>query len=76
MKDVHTVCPADIVGLPIKVVWLTAFFLKKKAIFVWLFVLATGWPTWESGHEECLKYNIQDIYFEIYIVIYEYIYQY
>ena len=36
VNDVLTVCPADFVGLPAKVVWLTAFFLKKKAIFVWL----------------------------------------
>ena len=36
MNDAHTVCPADIVGLPAKVIWLTVFFLKKKVIFVWL----------------------------------------
>ena len=36
MNDVHTVCPADYVSLAAKVVWPTAFFLKKKAIFVWL----------------------------------------
>ena len=40
MNDVHTVCPADFVGLPAKVVWLTAFLLKKKAIFVQLLC----WP--------------------------------
>ena len=34
MNDAHTVCLADFVGLPAKVVWLTAFFLKKKSIFV------------------------------------------
>ena len=34
MNDAHTVCLADIVSLPAKVVWLTAFFLKKKAIFI------------------------------------------
>ena len=34
MNDVHTISLADIVGLPSKVVWLTAFFLKKKMIFV------------------------------------------
>ena len=54
MNNVHTVCPADFVGLPAKVVWLTAFFLKKKAIFITAFVLAIGWPTWESVHELCL----------------------
>ena len=36
MNDVCTVYPADFVGLPAKVIWLTTFFLKKKAIFVWL----------------------------------------
>ena len=36
MNDACTVCPADYVGLPAKVIWPTAFFSKKKAIFVWL----------------------------------------
>ena len=36
ISDVHTVCPADVVSLPAKVIWPTAFFLKKKMIFVWL----------------------------------------
>ena len=36
MNDVCTVCLADFVSLPAKVVQLTAFFLKKKVIFVWL----------------------------------------
>ena len=36
MNDACTICPADIVGLPAKVVWLTALFLKKKMIFVLL----------------------------------------
>ena len=36
MNDSHTVYPADIVSLPTKVVWPTAFFLKKKLIFVQL----------------------------------------
>ena len=34
MNDAHTVYLANIVGLPVKVVWPTAFFLKKKTIFV------------------------------------------
>ena len=34
MNNAHTICPADIVGLPSKVIWPTAFFLKKKTIFV------------------------------------------
>ena len=36
MNDAHTNYLADIVGLPAKVIWPTAFLLKKKAIFVWL----------------------------------------
>ena len=40
MDNVHTISLADFVGLPAKVVWLPAFFLKKKAIFVWLLC----WP--------------------------------
>ena len=40
MNDAHTNYPADIVGIPAKVIWLTMFFLKKKAIFVWLLC----WP--------------------------------
>ena len=40
MNDAHTICPANIVSLPAKVVWTTAFFLKKKMIFVQLLC----WP--------------------------------
>ena len=40
MNDVYTICPADSVGLPVKVIWPTAFFLKKKTIFIQLL----GWP--------------------------------
>ena len=40
MNNVHTVCPADFVGLPAKVIWPTTFFLKKKMIFVELLC----WP--------------------------------
>ena len=36
----HAQCLADFAGLPAKVVQLTTFFLKKKAIFVWLMC----WP--------------------------------
>ena len=41
MNDVHTICLANIVGLPAKVIWLTTFFLKKKMIFIWLLC----WPS-------------------------------
>ena len=40
MNSVHTVCLANFVSLPAKVVWPTTFLLKKKAIFVWLLC----WP--------------------------------
>ena len=36
MNDACTVCLADFVGLPAKVIQPTTFSLKKKAIFVWL----------------------------------------
>ena len=36
MNDACTVCPANFVSLPAKVVWQTTFFLKKERIFVWL----------------------------------------
>ena len=32
MNDVHTIYPANIVGLPAKVIWPTTFLLKKKTI--------------------------------------------
>ena len=31
---------------------------EKESDFHMAFVLATGWPTWESAHEVHLKYNI------------------
>ena len=34
MNNALTISPADFVGLPAKVVWPTASFLKKKLIFV------------------------------------------
>ena len=40
MNDVCTVCLANFVSLPAKVIWPTTFFLKKKMIFVWLLC----WP--------------------------------
>ena len=33
VNDAHTICLADSVSLPARVVQLTAFFLKKKMIF-------------------------------------------
>ena len=34
MNDACTISLADFVSLPAKVIWLTTFFSKKKAIFV------------------------------------------
>ena len=51
MNNVCTVYPADIVGLPVKVVQLTAFFFEKENNFHMAFVSAIGWLTWESAHE-------------------------
>ena len=36
MNDAHTIYLADIVSPPAEVIWLTAFLLKKKMIFIWL----------------------------------------
>ena len=45
MNDVHTICPADFANLPAKIVWLTTFFSKKKAIFIrLLWQLSAGRP--------------------------------
>ena len=40
MNDACTIYPADIVGHPTKVIWLTAFYLEKKLIFIQLLC----WP--------------------------------
>ena len=40
MNNVYTIYLADIVGQPTKVIQLTAFFLEKKSIFIWLLC----WP--------------------------------
>ena len=40
MNDACTVCLADFVSLPAKVVWLTTFFLNSELIFVRLLC----WP--------------------------------
>ena len=58
MNDACTVYLADIVGLPVKVVWLTCILFEKENNFCMAFVSAIGQPTWESAHEVCLKYNI------------------
>ena len=41
MNDAYANYPANFVSLPAKVVQLTAFFFKKKVIFVWLLC----WPS-------------------------------
>ena len=40
MNDALTICLADSVGLPAKVIQLTTFFLKKKMLFIQLLC----WP--------------------------------
>ena len=51
MNDAYTKFPYDIVGHPTKVVWLTAFFSEKKAIFVWLLC----WPTASQLGSQLIK---------------------
>ena len=51
MNDVHTNYPANIVGLPAKVIQLTMFFFLKESNFCMAFESAIGQPTWESTHE-------------------------
>ena len=36
MYDACTLSPTNIVGCPTKVIWLTAFFLNSKHLFIWL----------------------------------------
>ena len=66
MNDACTVCPADFVCLPAKVIWLTTFFLKKKVIFVQLCV--SCWPA-NLGVSSWIVFNITasrlNIYFRI-----------
>ena len=52
MNDAHTVCLANFVGLPAKVIWVTAFFLKKKVIFVWLLC----WPSAGQPGSQLMNY--------------------
>ena len=54
MNDVHTVCPADFVSPPAKVVWLTTILFEKESNFCMAFVSAMGQLTWESACELCL----------------------
>ena len=51
MNNVHTICPANIVGHPTKVIWPTAFFLKKKMIFIWLLC----WPSASQLGSQLIK---------------------
>ena len=44
INEAHTVCPADFVGLPAKVIWPTTFFLKKESDFLLLLCQSlVGW---------------------------------
>ena len=51
MNDVLTASLADFVSLPAKVIWLTAFFFKKKVIFVWLLC----WPFASQPGSQLMK---------------------
>ena len=66
MNDAHTVCLADFVGLPAKVVWPTAFFSKKKAIF---YGFCVGHQLANLGVSSWIVFNITtsrlNIYFSI-----------
>ena len=57
MNDVCTIGLANFVGLPAKVIWLTAFFFKKND-FCTAFVSATSRLTWESALEVFLIHII------------------
>ena len=50
MNDVCTISPSDSVGLPAKVIWSTAFFLKKKTFFCTTFESAIGRLAWDLAH--------------------------
>ena len=52
MNNVHTICPADSVSLPVKVIWPSAFFLKKKTIFIRLL----HWPLAGQLGSQLMKY--------------------
>ena len=58
MNDVHTVYPGRYCWPPSKSRMADHVLFEKENDFCTAFVLAIGWPTWESAHEVCLKYNI------------------
>ena len=58
INDVHTIYPANIVGLPANIVWPTTFFFEKENNFCTAFVSAIGQPTQESAHKVYLENNI------------------
>ena len=70
MNDVHTICPANIVGQPAKVVWPTAFFLEKKLIFIQLLC----WPLAGQLGRQLMMCIFKDIYIYISVLIYYYHY--
>ena len=50
MNDACTVCLADFVSLPCKSCMADRILFEKESDFCMAFVLAIGWPTWESAH--------------------------
>ena len=54
MNDAHTISPANPVGRPAKVIWLTTFFSKKKAFFVQLSCQPTASQLVSQHMNSCL----------------------
>ena len=50
MSDVHTNYPADIVGLPAKVIWPTACSFRKRKQFLYGFCVS-HWPAGQPGSQ-------------------------
>ena len=51
------ICPANKVGHPTKVIWLTALFSNSKHFFIQLWCCAIGWPTSYDGRLRQSTFN-------------------
>ena len=69
MNDACTVCPADFVGLPAKVVWPTTFFSKRKQF---LYNFCVGCQLADLGVSTWIAASKLNIYFGIGIYMCEY----
>ena len=58
INDVHTISPSDSVSLPVKVVRSTAFFSKKKTIFVRLLSQPLAGRPGTEQMDSCIYINI------------------